>query len=204
MVIQDVVDLAKYSELSSTAIKDNTRAIILFMNAGMLELYKRFPIKIAEHVVTLITGTVVYSLPADFLYALNAYGAVEEGEIVPPQIAINEKDNVYSVHILNHTEIRIPTTITSPTVSLVYGVKPTYYDEDDLAEELYLPETLIEPLLHYIGYKAHLGIRGTEDSETNSHYLRFDRSCKKARELGVAYPMESWEMPNRVYDKGFV
>jgi hypothetical protein len=171
----------------------------------MLELYKRFPIKIEEYIVTLDEGTTTYLLPDDFLYALNAYGEVEEGvETPPPQIPINEENNVYSIYIPNHKELQIPLNTTGTQISLIYGAKPERYDEDDLAEELYLPETLIEPLIHYIGYKAHLGIRGTEDSETNSHYLRFDRSCKKARELGVAYPMDSWEMTSRMYDRGFV
>lgn len=205
MIIQDVIDLAKYSELGNTAIKDNDAAIILFMNSGILELYKRFPLKIEEHVIALAEGTTIYTLPTDVLYVLSAYGEAPEGVDTPPPILpINEEDNVYSIFLPNHTQVQIPLSNDGAFVSILYVTKPPRYTVEDLDLELDLPEALIEPLTHYIGYKAHLGIKGGPETETNTHYLRFDRSCKKARELGVAYPMDSWAMSNRMYEKGFV
>ena len=205
MIIQDVVDLARYSEVSSTAIKDNTDAILLFINAGMLELYKRFPVKVEEHIITLVEGTTTYSLPTDFMYPLSAHGEVEEGSAsIMSELPINDESNPLSVFLPNHTQVQIPAVEDGAIVSIIYVVKPTRYCAADTELELDLPETLIEPLLHYVGYKAHLGIRSDAQTETNAHYVRFDASCKKARELGVAYPMDSWGMPSRVSSRGFV
>lgn len=204
MIIQDVIDLAKYSELSGSSLKDNNDAILLFINAGMLELHKRFQLKTNEHIVNLQEGVTLYSLPEDFLYAIEAFGEVREGYSGLPHLPINDEDEPYSIFFPNHKEVQVPLVEYGASISIIYGAKPIRYDIDDLAEELDLPETLIEALLHYIGYKAHLGIKGDAQSENNAHYIRFDRSCKKARELGVAHPIDSWRMVDRLNSRGFV
>lgn len=205
MILQDVVDLARLSELSSTALKDDPDAIMLFLNMGLIEIHKRFAVKVEEHIVTLIEGTSLYPLPADFMYALTAYGETSEtdvGEVA--EVSINDATDPFSVFIPSYKQIQVPLTATGAYVSLTYVAKPLSYDVDDLAEELDLPDTLVEPLLHYIGYKAHLGIRGDAQSENNAHFYRFEKACDKARELGVAVPMDPLDMGTRIHNRGFV
>ena len=205
MRIQDVVDLAKYSELNSTAIKDNNVAIISLLNAGLLELYKRFPLQVNEYVVTLADGVSLYTLPTDFMYILEVYGESTEGtsnELVP--LSINDSSDPYSVFFPGYKQIQVPLSSDGSFISLLYAAKPPLYTEDDFAEILELPETLIECLVHYIGYKAHLGIRGDGQSENNAHYARFERSCQRALDLGVAHPIDSFKMVNRLTDRNFV
>jgi hypothetical protein len=204
MIVQDIVNAAKFSELSSTALKDNTDAILTFMNLGLLELYKRFPLKTSEATYAVGSTTAMYGLPSNFMYPLEVYGENKEGEIDPEEkLAINEDTDDTSVFFPNHKQIQIPSTIEGSRVAVVYVAKPESYTIGDLGAEVDLPETLIEALLHYIGYKAHLGIRGDGQSENNAHYIRFDASCKKARELGVAYQPESYKMADRLKDRGF-
>ena len=205
MIIQDVVDLAGFSELSSTAIKDNVPVILLFLNAGMLELHKRFPLKIEEQVITLIEGTTSYTLNTDFLYLLEAYGEIPDGssDTLAPRLPVNEEDNKRSIFFPNHREVSVPLTSDDATISLVYAARPPRYTSADLAIELELPETLIEPLMQYMAYKAHAGIKSGIQDEHNVHYRRFDSSCKLARELGVANQLDSWAMPDRLFNRGF-
>lgn len=204
MKIQDIIDLAKYSEASGTAIKDNTDVLILFLNAGMTELYKRFPILTNEHIVTLVEGTTTYSLPTDFMYAMSAYEEVDiNGTMTVSEVAINDESNDRSIFFPNHKEVQIPASENGAFISIIYVAKPPYYTNADLTNEIDLPDTLVDCLLHYIGYKAHLGIRSDGQSETNAHYLRFERSCDKARELGVSHPIDSLHTSNRLFDRGF-
>jgi len=199
-----VVDAARYSELASVATKDNTDAILSFLNLGMLELYKRFPLNTQEHIVELVEGTTLYDLPENFMYALSAYGEPLEasmGEVV--DVPINDEDEPYSIFFPNHKQVQIPLVANGAYISIIYIAKPASYTAADLQEELDLPETLIDCLLHYVGYKAHLGIRGDGQSENNAHFARFERSCQKARELGVAHPIDSWRMIDRLNDRGF-
>ena len=205
MLIQDIIDLAKHSELNGTSIKDNTPVIVLFMNAAMLELHKRFPLKIEEQLITLVEGTTDYELASNFLYPLEAYGEVLEStpNALPPKVPMNEEDDPKSIFFPNHRQVQVPLNSEGALISLVYAAKPPRYDENDLNLELDLPETLIEPLMQYMAYKAHSGISSGVQDENNVHYLRFNQSCEKARELGVAYPLDSWAMTNRLSDRGF-
>jgi len=204
MILKDILDTARYSELSNLAIKDNNEAIVTFLNMGMLELYKRFPIKVEEATITLIANSSTYNLPLNFMYPLGAYGEDKDGNISPTkELATNAEDDDNSVFFPNHRQIQIPSTIKGTRVSVVYVAKPESYTAANLDVEVFLPDTLVEPLLHYIGYKGHLGVRSDGQSENNAHYIRFDSSVKKARELGVAYPSDSWRMAGRLFERGF-
>lgn len=204
MIVQDIVNAAKYSELSSTSLKDNTDAILTFLNLGMLELYKRFPLKTAEVTYPINASTALFPLPPNFMYPIAVYGENHKGELdLEIKIPINEDGNDQSLFFPNHKEVQVSSAIKGSRVSVIYATKPQSYTTDDLGVEVDLPETLIEALMHYIGYKAHIGIRGDGQAENNAHYIRFDASCKKARELGVAYPVDSYKMPDRITDRGF-
>jgi hypothetical protein len=205
MRVQEVVDIARYSELAGlAAIKENTDAILAFLNLGMVELYTRFPIKTEEHIVELQENTTMYEMPADFMYALSAYGEVEElSTETLVRVPINEEDDPYSIFFPDWNTVQIPAVANGSYVSIIYVAKPTPATSADLNAELELPDTLVDALVSYIGYRAHMSIKGDGQSENNAHWLRFDRSCKKARELGVAFPVDSLKMAERIKDRGF-
>lgn len=204
MIVQDIINAARYSEVGNTAIKDNTDAILTFMNLGLLELHKRFPLRVEQTVLTLSNTTTTFNLPSTFMYPLAAYGEDKDGNIdMEHVLPINDESNPESIFFSTFKQVQVPDTLDGSSAVIVFAAKPDRYTADDLNIELDLPETLIEPLLHYIGYKAQLGIRGDAQAENNAHWLRFDRSCKQAQDLGVAYPMDSWKMATRIYNRGF-
>jgi hypothetical protein len=204
MKVQEVIDIARYSELASVAVKDNIPAIIAFLNLGMIELYTRFPIKTEEYVVSLQEGVTTYEMPSDFMYAVAAYDEVPEGstDLVLP-VPINEEDDPYSIFFPDWNTVQIPLVASNSYISIIYVTKPTPITDQDLDKEIELPVTLVDALVSYLGYRAHLGVRSDGQSENNAHWARFDRNCKKARELGVAFPIDSLKMSNRIKDRGF-
>lgn len=206
MIVQEVIDLSKYSELSGLAIKEDNGAIVAFINMGIMELYKRFPLEIKEIVVDLEEAKVFYDLPSDFMYPLEAYGEIstEYEEIEAPNIAINDVDDPLSIFFPSHNKVQIPSSKLGEHVSIVYVAKPARVSKDNLEAELPIPDSLVEALLFYIGFRAHTGIRSDQQSQNSIHWIRFDQSCKKARELGVAYPLDSWSMSERIGNRGFV
>jgi hypothetical protein len=208
MIIQDVVSLAKYSELSGVAVKNDINAITAFINLGLLELYKRFPIKVEEHLVSLVDGSYYYEMPTNFMYALEAFGEIPEGsEEKSVSIPINDEDNVASIMFVDWNTVQIPSAITGGHVSIVYVAKPnrvTATQAEDGVTELDLPDTLLEALLSYVGYRGHLGVKGDSQSENNAHLQRFERSCLKVEELGIGSPADSMSMDERIGTKGFV
>lgn len=208
MIIKDVISLAIYSELSSVAAKKDKAVIVAFINMALLELYKRFPIKVNEHIVDLTSGVAYYEMPEDFMYVLEAWGeAKKESPTQDVPLGINDTDNPNSVYFIDWNTIQVPSSVTGSYVSLVYVAKPaivTLEQAEDGVTKLDLPDTLMDALLSYVGYRGHLGVKSDSQSENNAHYARFERNCRKAIELGVAFPIDSMSMHERVADRGFV
>jgi len=207
MIIQDVITLAKYSELSGVSSKNDIDAIVSFMNLGMIELYKRFPIKVEEHLIALYTNELFYTMPSDFMYAVTVYGEAEEGSsdqsVVVP---INDDSDPLSVFFTSWNQLQVPAPETGSYLSLIYIAKPeriTSVQAADGITELAIPDTLVDALLSFIGFRGHLGVKSDSQSENNAHWKRFERNCDKAIELGVATPADTMNMPGRITDRGF-
>ncbi len=205
MLVEDVIHLARYSELGSGAIKDNTPAIVSFINLGMIELYKRFALNRLEIVVPIEVGKTLYTLPDDFMYATSAFHTVEEnGELKNKVVSINDEQKEKSVFFPSYNKVQIPSDLDTTEITIIYVNKPPKYTIENLQDTIALPEVLVESLLHYLGYKAHLGIRSDGQSENNSHYQRFERSVNKAKQLGVVSSTDYYRETNRIFIKGFV
>jgi len=209
MIAQDVLDLARHSELGNTAFKilsdENTAAIVSFINMGMIELYKRFVLRTEELILELEDNVTMYTLPSDFMYIIEAYKEVYEySQFIQKQIPVNDEDSPESIFFPNHTQIQVPAPSTGAFISIIYVAKPQKVTVAALDQELDLPEVLIECLLHYIGYRGHLSIRGDGQSENNAHFARFERSVVKAKELSVTTATDSYGMSERLSNRGFV
>lgn len=213
MLVQEVIDLAKSTELSTFAFKNDNTTILSYMNLGIIELYKRFALDTEEYIVNLITGQTVYDLPADYMYLVAAYEEVplNADEYVVP-IPINEENNPYSVNTINTRQVQIPLTITGSYISLIYVKEPALLTSNDLETDLdtlvNLPNTLITPLLTYMGDRAASSIPNANampnQPTTTNAYTRFERACEKVRELGVGITPDDMSMGNRIHDRGFV
>lgn len=209
MTVQDFLTVVRYSELNNIAVGSNTDAVLAFTNLGMIELYTRFPIKVEEHVIALIEGTTSYEMPDNFMYPLDVYGeAPEDGSQTLVKIPINEEEDPYSIFFPDWNTVQIPLVANGSYISIIYVAKPTpiVNTPESLASILEIPETLVDALASYVGYRGHLSVRGDGESENNAHWVRFDRNCKKALELGVAYPSDAdalWSS-SRLFNKGFV
>ena len=186
MTIQQVIDLAKNGELKNLAVKDDTEAVIGFINLGLIELYKRFTLVTKEQVIELLDSQEIYSLPTDCLSIVAAYGEVDEnsGKVVDV-LPINVEDNPLSINTINWKEVQIPVHIAGSYISLIYVAAPAYLTIADVDSTLELPVQLLEALLHYIGYRAHGSVNGSIQAENNTHYQRFELSCNRVVELGM-------------------
>ena len=203
MTVQQVIDMAINGELSNIAVKDDLDVILSYLNLGMIELYKRFTLKVEESIIPLVEGVTLYELPNDFMWLVSAYEEVKEGsdEIVA-EIPINVEGDVKSVNIVGWNQIQVPVTVDGAYISVIYVAAPTVYTSSDLAETIDIPVQMIEALLHYIGYRAHGAIDGNIQSENNTHYQRFEASCSRIEGRGM---MTSEDLNMNTRDmKGFV
>lgn len=208
MTIQEIIDTANYSELQQLSLKGNNEAIVSFMNLGIIELHKRFALDTSEVLIelgvdgdvdnpyTMISAT-EYQLPSDIMHVIASYE--EDGSNIP----FNDETNPYSIYTTAWNKIQVPLLGDNTSISIIYKPNPTTYTINDLANSIALPIQLIDPLLMYIGYKAHASVTNntTAESESNILYNRFEAACKRVEDLGLL-PTDSYN--SSVEDKGFM
>lgn len=210
MTVQQVIDLAKEGELKNIAVKQDNVSILGFINLGMIELYKRFPLNIKEHIITIVDGIDEYTLPSDCLWVVAAYGEVLVGDTNQTnELAINEEDNPESINIVSWNTVQIPGRAAGVNISLIYRAAPVYLTEaNDLNPEtgstqIEIPLQLLEALLHYIGYRAHNAINGKVNSEYTTHYTLFEQACKRVEDEGML-TSDDMSMKTRIANRGFL
>jgi len=203
-----IISQARNGELKSLSAKDKTDEVIVdYVNIGLIALYNRFMLKSVEVIVALQDLKMTYKLDGtDNDVTVNGL-PVEEGTLIKllgafneaGAVSINNEYDEYSVFTPSYDSIQVPFAISGDYLSLVYKVFPdlvSYNDDGNGNAEdtdVRLPLTLLEPLLHYIGYRAHGSLDGNINAESNTHLMRFEASCKRVEELGVV-PTDSVEM----------
>ena len=202
---RQVIELAKNGELKTLAVKDDLQAVLGFINLGLIELYKRFPIEVNEFIIPIEEGKFIYELPNDFMWAVEAKIGVPlvNGDVIVKDIALNDPDTEMSVNIVSYNKVQIPIGIDGVWVSIIYVGTPKPITEEDLDCPLPIPDQMIEALLNYIGYRGHGSVDGNINAESNTHYQRFEMSIRKIKQEGM-FTSEVVDMPTRIEDRGFV
>lgn len=204
MTVGQIIDLAKTGELNGLKAADKPEVIVGYMNLGVLELYKRFQLKVGEHMIDLLDGVDVYTMPSDYMWMIAAYGEVaisstENVNLLP----INEEDNPLSVNTIGWNKVQIPVSVSGAYVSIIYVASPSVYSISDLDVEVDLPAQMIEALLAYIGYRANSAIDSGVQTEDSVYYQRFEASCEKMRQYSM-FNSDDMFMSKRIDVRGFV
>lgn len=186
MTLQQVIDMATSGELKNIAVSKDVDTVINYIYLGMIELYKRFPIKTKEHIIELQDGQDTYTLPSDCMWIVAAYDEVpEDSSAVVCPIAINEEDNPLSMNTVSWNEVQVPVTVNGAYISIIYVASPDVITSANLADDIDIPLQMLEALLHYVGYRAHGAIDGNVQAENNTHYQRFEASCNRIEQRGM-------------------
>lgn len=193
MTIQNVIDDVAQGELKQLAVKDDVSAVISYINLGLIELYKRFTLKTDEVIVPLVGSQTIYTMPDNYQSILEALD--ENGD----WYSINDEDDALSILTPSYNTIQVPNPEDGAAISIIYTALPERIT--DVTEELPLPLSLLDALYNYIGYRGHGSVNGDLKTENNSHYMRFEANCKKAKDLGV---ITSDDVVNtKLVDRGF-
>lgn len=204
MTVGQVIELAKVSELNGLKIGENTTSVLGFLNLGMLELYKRFSLKVEEYIITLEDMVDIYVMPSNYMWVIAAYGEVDiRSTEVVNELPINEEDNPLSVNTVGWNKIQVPVSVSGAYISIIYVARPEMYEVGDIDVELDLPPQMIEPLLAYIGYRANATIDSGVQSEDNAWYIRFENSCNKIRQESMINSDDMF-MNSRISKRGFI
>lgn len=215
MTIQEAIDMAKRGKLKNSNIVNNDAAILDMLNLGLVELYKRFPLRVDEAIITLRDGKTEYkmdgtdvdvSMPdnSQFMWIVAAYqevtDEVEVNKVLTVQIPVNEEENPLSIQTVAWNTIQIPTVNDGAYVSLIYTAAPDLLTASDLTVALPLPPQMLEPLMEYMCYQANSTLDAEVD--TDKYYQRFEASCSRIELRGMT-TSDDLDMSDRQL-KGFV
>lgn len=206
MLISQVVDMARKGELSNLSEDNFTDAKILsYINLALIELYKRFELSSAEAIITMEANRTLYTLNSGDLAVtiddtVDMMAIQEAYDESGAYLAINEEYDEYGIMVPTYNQVQIPNPAEGERISIIYLAGPVYLTSTTV--ELELPTSLLEALLHYIGYRAHGAVDGNVDGENNTHYQRFEASVARAKMLGVVTTDNV--TARSVYQQGFL
>ena len=220
MKLSFILSQARSGELAALSKVDKTdEKIIEYINLGLIALYTRFQLVTEEAIISLhaTPAKTIYTLdstdpdvrvngaamPADdCMVILEAYG--EGGSRIP----INDDTNPLSLFTVAYNKLQIPLLEDNTYISIIYKKNPTMVQFVDAGQgaateaDVALPTVLLEPLLHYIGYRAHGSVNGSIQAENSTHYTRYEASCSKVLEMG-GLPVDD-NSTTALYRKGFL
>lgn len=220
MKLSLILEQARSGELASVSKKDKTdKTIVAYINLAMIALYNRFQLATEEAIITLRPDIVktLYTLGStdadvqvnggpmaddDFMAIVGAYN--EDGTI----ITINNEKDTLSIFTVTYNQLQIPLLAVNTYVSVIYRKNPTlvtFVDDGNgnaIDTDVRLPLQLLEPALHYIGYRAHGAINGNVSAENSTHYTRYLQACDRAEKLGIITADDV--VQGSVEEKGFI
>ena len=189
MLISQVIELARGGEIKNLSDDSFDDATILgYVNLGLIELYKRFSLRTEEAIVTMRDSKVIYTLDDsdvdvdidlthELMLILEAYD--ESGAF----LNINVENDELGILTPSYDTIQVPNPAEGEKLGILYLAGPDWVT--DINSKLKAPVSLLEALLHYIGYRAHGSVDGNIDAENNTHYKRFEASVARAKTLGL-------------------
>lgn len=205
MKLEEVLNISRYSELNTLAVKDNNEALVAFVNLGLLELYSVFGLESAEFLIPLQDARTIYDLPPDFMYLTGAYENDGYGNSKGSKsLPINEENNSGSVNTINFRQLQIPDSVKGSYVGIIYVKKPPKFTVADMGKELPIPDQLVQPLLNFMAFKGHSAIRiDGQQTEGDVYYIRYKKSCDEILKLGTSIASDDLSMESRLVDRGF-
>lgn len=196
MIISELITLLRAGKLKNVAVGTDEVSVIGYINLAILEIHKRFDILVTEAVVTLVDGTLNYTLDGidanvsidlsdkEFLHILSITSVNEEGKDVDYLINQKQKDTVVtptynSIKLYND----MYEELYEKVLTVTYKASPKFILVD--TEIVPLPLQFINAACSYVAYEAQSSIKGGSKDENNTHFVRFEDECDRLNLEGL-------------------
>ena len=184
MLLSEFKEYLAYGELSQLHVgellvdNEHFPRMISAINLGLLELYKRFPIKVVETVVQLVENTFTYTLGSDVALIKEIYD--EEDNSLP----LNDETSELSLFIINHNVIKHPYATGNSSITVVYYASPTKLALNATGTvNIDIPPTYVEALVNYVAYRTFAAIN-MNSAEAVNYYSKFEAACALLKNMG--------------------
>jgi len=217
MKLSDLFEQLTYGELSSVFMggvdnigiePDKYNQIIPHVNLGLIELYKRFPLRTEEVIIKLYDQIQVYYL--EWKYAQTNTESTEpikyiDDSIYQPfnsnvlkidsvhdedgqELFLNDTNEYWSVHTPSYNSILIPYPDSENSLSVLYRAGPKKIEITNLdptTQDVDIPPGLLEPLLFYIAGRVFSNLNSDGKVEGNTYTQKFEQAIKQIELSGL-------------------
>ena len=197
MRASELITALKLSELKKLALKNSDEDILAFINAGIVDLYRRFPLRRDSIEITPQVGVKDYSF-AD--YDPNVAFDPYDNQLIVIECVIATDENGVDFRFVPSNSTK-PQNFSTP----VYNVLRMHSDYETheivaevrlaplpllkVNEDLPLSPQMIELLSLFVGYKANGSISSDLKGENNSFYVRYNSEADIMLDSGQ-YPQD--------------
>lgn len=224
MLIAEIFDYLNYGALSQVSLGDSNAsgiseesypALVSHLNIALLELHKRFPLRMREVDIKLNTAITEYKIEAMYsivtgivspetpvLYLLDTLEKPFINKLLRIERVFTSNADIEGEYPLNdyansislYTNAFNYLTVVSPNdtdiLTIHYRAAPTRvaiakFDPD--TQQIHIPETLVEPLLYYIAHRVHGSIASIDGntSEATMYLQKFETSIRQIKIDGL-------------------
>lgn len=238
MLFSEILDHLNYGPLAQMAMGDDGAstdtidtsdhpAVISGLNAALLKLYTRFPLRKKEVIVQQYDAIAIYDLLTYYAQNSGSLAAIkyiedtaddpfddsllikverlvdEEGKDLP----LNDISDCDSYHLLEYNKIQVPDPTALSSFGVIYRAKPdkVVYNPtvDQLSLSINLPGSYLEPLAYYIAYHLMQTRPSIDGTNLAGAFLNmYEKACIEIENYGV--PNKPTIMNNRLEDNGWV
>jgi len=218
MLLSQIFDHLTYGELSqlsmggaheSGIVDESYPAVVSHLNLGLIELYKRFPIKVKTIDIQQYAAIDTYILAADYgqagsqgtLYLLDAADPFvdtvlkiesitdDKEETDGKDLPLNDFNDEDSLHTVAYNSFKVPEpddiTIMTASFRAAHDIISAT-DLDPTVVEVHIPYSLLEALIYFMASRAHSSVPLLDGQNEGNVYLqKFEASCKKVEELSL-------------------
>lgn len=203
MNISEAIDMLSEAELKQLSVKTDKKAVMGFINFGILELYKRFKLLEDYAAVTIADGVSTYALDGTDPNVL--IDLSDKQLILVSKVTDMDNNSLFDTSLPSKEKVKLPTynklvikdVEVGDTLDVAFRAAPEFLVHEK--QEIPLPPQFFEALFNYVGYRGHSYVKGDIKPENSTHYQRFENSCAniEGHDLGVYENMESGKFLSR-------
>jgi hypothetical protein len=209
MFLSQIFDALTYGELSNLSLgsleyggvkPEHYPKLITNINSGMIELYKRFPLKTSTVPVVLVTDTTSYTIDATDILKIDKVVDAEGTEY-----PINDMDDTTSVFVPEYNLLQVPFATTGTTLTVTYRAAPVKLDlnpADPDAVNVPIPDSMLECIIAYVVSKIHASGPATDNNLAGMYYNKFHTACDFVERMGLI--QTDGDTNTKFDDAGFV
>lgn len=205
MKINTLITTIRNTVMKQLSVKTDDAVVLSLINLGLVELYKRFPLKTEEHIIRVYEDQSFYEMPDDFMWIVSAYGEVPAGssDFKPNELEVNNEESANSINTVSWNTVQVPSGLGYDYISIIYATAPVEVTLTDLDTTVKVPPQLIEALIFYIGYMGTMTLAQTNTESDSVLYKRFENSCTRVLHEGMI-TRDGLSMEGRINKRGFV